>query len=258
VVVNCGAIPESLVESELFGHERGAFTGADRLRKGKFEVAVGGTIFLDEIGELSLASQSRLLHVLQDREIERLGGEGRRIPIDVRVIAATNRDLAKMVSSRTFRQDLFFRLNVISIRVPALRERPDDIPLLANHFALKCAVQAGRPVSGISPDALSLLQRYSWPGNVRELENTIEGAIAMGETDQLLPRDFPDFPSAPPSESEPATRFYDALELAARDVCTSALRASKGNCTRAANLLGLHRNSLYRLIHKHGLERLLD
>src|SRR6266566_5425185 len=169
VVVNCGAIPENLVESDLFGYERGAFTGADRQKKGKFEAADAGTVFLDEIGELSLASQTRLLHVLQDKQIERLGGEGRRIRVDVRVIAATNRSLEQMVAEGTFRQDLFFRLNVLPVRTPSLRERPEDIPLLADHFARKWAAHADRKVSGVSQEALAVFQKHAWPGNIREL-----------------------------------------------------------------------------------------
>ena len=162
IVVNCGSIPEELVESELFGYEAGAFTGAVRQKKGKFEAADTGSIFLDEIGELSLASQTRLLHVLQDREVERLGGEGHRIHIDVRVIAATNRNLEQMVADGTFRQDVFFRLNVLSIRTPSLRERPEDIPALVRHFLEKNAGQAERQVCGISQEALA--RQYSTAG----------------------------------------------------------------------------------------------
>jgi transcriptional regulator with PAS, ATPase and Fis domain len=250
VIVNCGAIPDNLIESELFGYERGAFTGADRQRKGKFEAAHGGTIFLDEIGELSLLSQARLLHVLQDREIERLGGEGRRIPIDVRVIAATNRDLKSMVTAGTFRQDLYFRLSVLALRTPTLRERPEDIPLLAQHFAKKA----------ISPEALRALQSHTWPGNVRELDNVIQRAVAVGEADEILTRDLPaDFACSPATESTARVRnFHEALEETARNLCVAAFKAARGNCIVAAGLLGLHRNSVYRLIRKYRLEHLLD
>ena len=260
VVVNCGAIPDNLIESELFGYERGAFTGADRQRRGKFEAAHTGTIFLDEIGKLSLLSQARLLHVLQEREIERLGGEGRRIPIDVRVIAATNRDLPAMVSAGAFRQDLFFRLSVFTIRTPTLRERPDDIPLLARHFASRCGEQTGCPVRGISPAALDALRSHRWPGNVRELDNVIQRAVAVGETDEIRLEDLPpDFNSAPALERVSTIRnLHDALEETTRDVCVAAFRASQGNCVKAARLMGVHRNSAYRLIRKHRLEHLLE
>ena len=259
IVVNCGAIPENLIESEFFGHERGAFTGADRLRKGKFEAAHTGTLFLDEIGELSLRSQARLLNVLQDREIERLGGEGRRIPIDTRILAATNRDLAAMVASASFRQDLFFRLSVLSVRTPTLRERPEDIAPLALHFALKSAAQSGRRVSGISAEALRALESHSWPGNVRELDTVIQRAVAVGETEAILRADLPpDFSSVHAAVSNTTVRnFHDAIEQASRDVCIAALKAAQGKCVVAANFLGLHRNSLYRLLRKHGLEHLL-
>jgi len=260
VVLNCGAISDNLIESELFGHERGAFTGADRQRKGKFEAANTGTIFLDEIGELTLLSQARLLNVLQDREIERIGGEGRRIPIDVRIIAATNRDLTAWVASGAFRLDLFFRLSVFSIRTPTLRERTEDIPLLAQYFAFNCGKQAGRPVSEISSDALAALMAHRWPGNVRELDNVIQRAVAVGETRSVLLEDLPpDFSSVSFAERVSKIRnFHEALDEAARAVCVAAFRASQGSCVKAARLLGLHRNSLYRLIRKHRLEHLLD
>ena len=260
VVVNCGAIPESLMESELYGYERGAFTGADRQRKGRFEAAGAGTIFLDEIGELSLASQARLLHVLQDKEIERLGGEGRRMRIDVRVIAATNRNLEQMVTDGTFRQDLFFRLNVLPIRTPSLRERPEDIPALAYHFALKCAVHAERRVVGVSQEVLAVFQKYTWPGNVRQLENLVQRAVAMGETEQMLLQDLPkDFLAADVSNPRAKVRrFYQAMDETAREVCIEAFTAANGNCLAAARLMGLHRNSVYRLIRRHGLHHLLE
>jgi len=254
VVVNCGAIPESLIESELFGYERGAFTGADRQKIGKFEAAGGGTIFLDEIGELSLASQTRLLHVLQDKEIERLGGEGRRIDIDARVIAATNRNLQRMVADGTFREDLYFRLTVFPVRTPALRERPEDIPALAHHFALKSAVDAERRVLGISQEVLAVFQKNSWPGNVRQLENVVHRAVAMGETEEVLLRDIPhEFVFNPLVGRSKVRKFYDALDETGREVCIAAFAAAEGNCAAAANLMGLHRNSVYRLVRRYGL-----
>jgi DNA-binding NtrC family response regulator len=259
VLVNCGGLPENLIESELFGHERGAFTGADRRKKGKFELAHGGTIFLDEIGELSLAGQTRLLHVLQDKQIERLGGEGQRIPVDVRIIAATNRDLDQLVAEGAFRQDLFFRLNVFALRTPSLRERAEDIPSLAQHFALKCAGEAGRSISRVSSAALEIMQKHTWPGNIRQLENVIHRAVAVGETEQVLPQDLPsEILAATSFKAVPkARRFYEALDETAREVCIQAFTASKGNCVAAAQLLGLHRNSIYRLVRRYGLRDLM-
>jgi transcriptional regulator with PAS, ATPase and Fis domain len=259
IVVNCGAIPENLVESELFGHERGAFTGAERQKKGKFEAADGGTIFLDEIGELSLASQTRLLHVLQDKEIERLGGEGRRLRVELRVISATNRNLEQMVAAGTFRQDLFFRLNVLPIRTPSLRERPEDIPALAHHFAVACGVHAERQVVGVSREVLDVFQKHPWPGNVRQLENVIQRAVAMGETEEVLLQDIPEnFLPAVPGSGARVRRFYDAMDETAREVCIEAFTAAEGNCAAAAELMGIHRSSVYRLIRRYRLENLLD
>jgi transcriptional regulator with PAS, ATPase and Fis domain len=259
VVVNCGAIPESLIDSELFGYERGAFTGAYCRQIGKFEAANTGTIFLDEIGELSLASQTRLLRVLEEKEIERIGGGGRRVRADARVIAATNRDLHKMVSEGTFREDVYYRLNVILLRTPALRERREDIPALAHHFALKAAIQAGRRLAGISPELLDMFQSHPWPGNVRQLENLIQRAVAMGETEYLVPGDIPqDFSCAKTVEMKPKVqRLYDALDETGREVCIAAFTASQGNCAAAAQMMGLHRNSVYRLVRKYGLNHLL-
>src|SRR5262245_21192393 len=188
VAINCAAIPETLLESELFGTEKGAYTGASQ-RKGKLETAEGGTVLLDEIGELPLPVQAKLLRVLQERRFERLGGT-RSIPVNIRWLAATNRDLKQAVQSRTFREDLYFRLQVITIRMPALRERREDIPLLAGYFALRFSKTCGRPVKGISPAARARLTHYDWPGNVRELENTIERAIVFGSGDYVLPEDL--------------------------------------------------------------------
>ena len=182
VAINCAAITETLLESELFGHERGAFTGAIAQKKGRLETADGGTVLLDEIGELSPALQAKLLRVLQEREFERVGGT-RSIAVDFRLVAATNRDLEQAIAAGTFRRDLYYRLNVVSLAVPPLRERPEDIPLLANHFARRHAANMKRRVTGVSPEALACLMAYDWPGNVRELENAIERAVVLGSTD---------------------------------------------------------------------------
>jgi transcriptional regulator with PAS, ATPase and Fis domain len=260
VVVNCGALPENLIESELFGHERGAFTGAERLRKGKFEAAGAGTIFLDEVGELPLFAQTRLLHVLQDREFERIGGEGRRIRMEARVIAATNRNLEEAVAQGRFREDLYFRLNVLYIRAPRLRDRPEDIPALAHYFAVSCGAGTDRQALGVSDEAIEVLQRHPWPGNVRQLENIVQRAVAMGETEYVLRRDLPTafLLDTLPAPQVKVRRFYEAMDETARDACIAAFQASDGNCVVAAQLLGLHRNSVYRLIRRYGLQHLLE
>src|SRR6204780_2373525 len=193
VSVNCGAFPETLLESELFGYVKGAFTGANQNRRGLFEVADQGTIFLDEIGEMTMPMQVKLLRVLQERTVRPVGGTSE-IPVDVRVIAATNRDLDRQVTEGTFREDLYYRLNVIPIRVPGLRERSEDIPLLANHFLKKYAPAAGKSIHGVAPASLEALAGYDWPGNVRQLENTIERAVALEATNELrveLPAERP-------------------------------------------------------------------
>jgi two-component system response regulator PilR (NtrC family) len=190
VALNCGGVPETLLESELFGHMRGAFTGADANKKGLMEVAEGGTVFLDEIGEMNATMQVKLLRVLQDRRFRRLGGT-EEVQADIRVIAATNQDLEKLVATGRFREDLFYRINVIPMHLPPLRERRDDIPLLAEHFLSKYAQQMKKPVRSIAHDSLALLQAYGWPGNVRELENVIERAVALEPTPAILPDSLP-------------------------------------------------------------------
>ena len=185
VAINCAALTEALLESELFGHEKGAFTGAIAQKKGKLEIAAGGTVFLDEIGELSGSLQAKLLRVLQQREMERVGGMVV-IPLDIRIVAATNRDLEEAVKKGLFRQDLFYRLNVVTLKAPALRERTEDIPPLAEHFAKKYAAECGRKITGFTPEAQARLRAYDWPGNVRELENAIERAVVLGSTDTIL------------------------------------------------------------------------
>src|SRR5207244_13205493 len=212
VAINAAELAESLLESELFGHEKGAFTGAIAQKKGKLELADGGTIFLDEIGDLAASVQVKLLRVLQEREFTRLGGT-RPIKLDVRVIAATNKDLDEAVKSGAFRQDLFYRLNVVTLRLPPLRERPDDIPLLATFFAKRYAAKCKRHVQGIAPEARACLTRYSWPGNVRELENAIERAVVLGSTDRISPEDLPE--TVLESAGGPApTNYHELLQAA--------------------------------------------
>jgi transcriptional regulator with GAF, ATPase, and Fis domain len=251
VAINCAALAENLLESELFGHERGAFTGALAQKKGKLELADGGTVFLDEVGELAPTLQSKLLRVLQERELERVGGT-RPIKVDVRILSATNRDLPAEVSAGTFRRDLYFRLAVVSIRLPALRDRLDDVPALARHFLSVYARKCGRRVTRISPAAMERLLGYGWPGNVREFENAIERAIVMGSADEILPEDLPDSlleapPSAAPqsgSNEDLQSRIVDAKRRAVLEAFHKAGR----NYTQAAKLLGVHPNYLHRLI----------
>ena len=249
VAVNCAALAESLLESELFGHEKGAFTGALIQRKGRLEIADGGTIFLDEIGELSPALQTKLLRVLQEREFERVGST-RTIKIDIRVLAATNRDLEAAISQGSFRQDLYFRLNVVKLDMPALRERPEDIPMLANYFAAKYADKCNRKVVGISAEAQKLLVNYEWPGNVRELENAIERAIVLGTTDYLLPEDLPEavLETDAPAADSSASNYHEGVTRTKKQIIIDAMKKSKGSYTAAAKLLGVHPNYLHRLV----------
>src|ERR687885_979062 len=215
VKVNCAALPETLLESELFGHEKGSFTGALSQKKGKLEVADGGTLFLDEVGEMSPTMQAKLLRVLQEREFERVGST-RTIRVDVRVVAATNRDLEEAVRAGLFRQDLYYRLNVVSFEMPPLRERREDVPLLATHFAAKYGAKFKRKVTGVSPQARECLMSYDWPGNVRELENAIERAVVLGSTASILPEDLPETileaePSSPGASPTPVTKYHHPL-----------------------------------------------
>ena len=246
VVINCAALAETLLESELFGHERGAFTGAIAQKKGKLEVADGGTVFLDEIGEMPLPMQSRLLRFLQDHRIERLGGT-QSIGLDVRIIAATNRNLDEAIARGIFRADLYHRLNVVKVTMPPLRERREDISLLASYFAAKYSKACKRTVNGISPSARALLQSYEWPGNVRELENAIERAIVLGLGDIIETDDLPE--RIMENEGKlPIAKYYEAVKHAKRELILNALEQAKGNYTEAANALGVHPNNLHRLI----------
>ena len=246
VAINCAAIPEALLESELFGHEKGAFTGATAVRKGKLEAAEDGTLFLDEIGEMAPLLQAKLLRALQQREFERLGGN-RLLSFNARVVAATNKNLEQAIKSGEFRQDLYYRLNVVSVVSPPLREHREDIPLLALHFANQYAAKCKRSFKGIVAEARSLLLQYSWPGNVRELENAIEHAIVMGLTDEILPEDLPD---ALLEEQASALegRYHDTLNETKKQLVLTALDEAKGSPVDAARLLGIHPKYLHRLI----------
>jgi Nif-specific regulatory protein len=250
VAINCAALTESLLESELFGHERGAFTGALVQKKGKLELADGGTVFLDEVGELAPALQSKLLRVLQERELERVGGT-RPIKVDIRLLSATNRDLPASIAAGLFRRDLYFRLSVVAIHLPALRDRRDDVPLLARHFVDVYARKCGRRVTRISPMAMHVLLAYHWPGNIRELENAIERAIVMGTSDEILPEDLPESlletASAPAATSAPEDLQTIVADAKRRAVLAAFHKAGR-NYTHAAKLLGVHPNYLHRLI----------
>jgi two-component system response regulator AtoC len=261
VPVNCGALPPDLVESELFGHARGAFTGAATAKAGLFAEADGGTIFLDEIGELPLATQVKLNRVLQEREIRRVG-DNVAIKVDVRVIGATHRDLKAEAQVGRFREDLFYRLNVFPIRLPPLRERAEDVPLLASHFLEKHARAMRREISEFDPEALRLLASHPWPGNVRELENAIERAVAISSGPSILSRDLPAELASPtsPLSTGPALAampYREVVEQAqdrvSREYLAALLTEFHGNVTRAAARAGLERESLHRLLKKHGL-----
>jgi Nif-specific regulatory protein len=248
VAINCAAITETLLESELFGHEKGSFTGAVAQKKGKLEVAEGGTVFLDEIGELAVPMQAKLLRVLQEREFERVGGT-RPIKLDVRLIAATNRDLKEASKTGSFRADLYYRLNVVSLHMPALRERREDIPMLAAFFAAHYGEKIKRRVAGLSPEARTALTRYDWPGNVRELENAIERAVVLGSTELILADDLPDsILEETAASGEPVSALHDAVRDAKIAVIERAIEQANGNYTEAARILGVHANHLFRLI----------
>jgi DNA-binding NtrC family response regulator len=245
VVIDCAALPETLFESELFGHERGAFTGAVAARRGLLETASGGTCLLDEIGELSPALQAKLLRALQERTVRRVGGN-EPIAIDVRFLAATNRDLRKAVEESRFREDLYFRLDVVSMIVPPLRERPEDIPLLAQHFLSKHAASTGKAVGGFARETLALLERHAWPGNVRELEHAVERAVALGSSELLLPDDFPPGLREPGPRGLTLPRPHMTLDEVKRWYIERVLVETGGNKLRAADILGVDRRTLYR------------
>ncbi|HEV8441197.1 MAG TPA: sigma-54 dependent transcriptional regulator [Methylomirabilota bacterium] len=253
VAVDCTALPEGLFESELFGHERGAFTGALSVRRGLFEAAAGGTCFLDEIGELSAPLQAKLLRTLQEQAVRRVGGNDW-IPVNIRIIAATNRDLRKQVEEGRYREDLYYRLNVVAITLPPLRERSQDIHLLARHFLDKYARLSGKALKGFAPEALALLSAYHWPGNVRELENAVERAVALSSSELIMPEDLPPQPraeSAPPLVV-PGSRL--TLEEVKRWYVSKVLEDVGGNKLRAAEILGVDRGTLYRMLRRQVVE----
>lgn len=253
--VNCAALPESLIESELFGHEKGAFTGAISERKGRFELAHGGTLFLDEIGDLSPLIQVKLLRALQEREIERVGGT-KPITVDVRVIAATNRDLEQLMAQGKFREDLFYRLNVFPIHVPPLRERKSDIPHLVDHFIEKYNQRHQKNVKRIASTAINLLMSYHWPGNIRELENTIERAVLLANEGVIMAHHLPPtLQTAQSSKTEVFTNLEEKLDQIEKEMILDALKATHGNYSKAAKLLGLTERKMGLRIQKFGLDK---
>jgi len=254
VAINCAAITETLLESELFGHEKGAFTGSYAQKKGKLECANGGTVFLDEIGELPPGLQAKLLRVLQERELERVGGT-RPIPVDIRVLAATNRNLEEAMKSGLFRQDLYFRLNVVALTMPPLRDHKQDIPPLAAYFVEKHSTRCSRPVKPIAEAARACLMSYDWPGNVRELENAIERAVVLSVSDTLLLEDLPEqILDLNPSPDYSSAKYHAAVQDLKKKLILSAVKESNGNYTDAAKGLGLHPNYLHRLIRNLNLK----
>ena len=249
IAVSCGALPDSLLESELFGYEKGAFTGAEHTKKGRFELADQGTLFLDEIGDISLKTQVDLLRVLQQQEFRRLGGQAE-ISVDVRILAATNRDLQKAISENQFREDLFYRLNVIAIHVPPLRERKDDIPLLVKAFIRRYCMEMNKEIVKIAPSALKLLTDYDWPGNVRELENVIERALVIGRSPEIVTDDLPF------SRQEIGTgKLPNSLKIMERMHIARILEDTQWNISEAARLLEIDRQTLYNKIEKYKIEK---
>lgn len=258
IKVNCSALAETLLESELFGHEKGAFTGAHKRKMGRFELADGGTLFLDEIGDIRPSTQLKLLRVLQERQIERVGGEDT-IHVNVRVVTATNKDLKQEVAEGRFREDLFYRLHIIPIELPPLRDRPSDIALLVEHFITKLAQRTRSDVSGIAPDALKVLQQYSWPGNVRELENVIERALVFADGEQLVMQDLPpmitgrtanDLLPIPDGERS----LPEILESLEHQLILRAFKQAEGVKTETARLLGIKPSALYYKLEKYNID----
>jgi DNA-binding NtrC family response regulator len=251
IALSCGALPDTLLESELFGYEKGAFTGAAHTKKGRFEMADGGTLFLDEVGEISLKTQIDLLRVLQEKAFRRLGGT-EMIRVDVRIISATNRDLQQAIAQGVFRSDLFYRLNVVGLHLPSLRERREDIPLLAKHFLRRYAIEINKKIERLASSALELLMEYGWPGNVRELENAIERAVVISPGHELTAKDFTFLQPNPGLSSAPSARNLQELE---KQHIHRILEENRWNISKTAVDLGIDRVTLYNKIKKYGFER---
>jgi two-component system nitrogen regulation response regulator NtrX len=253
IKLNCAAIPKDLVESELFGHEKGAFTGAVQSKKGRLELADGGTLFLDEIGDLSLEAQSKLLRAIETGEVERVGGT-RTQTCDVRFVAATNKDLAAAIERGDFRQDLYYRLDVLPLHVPPLRERQSDVPLLAGHFLAQCCAAEGRAPKRIADETMALLEDYHWPGNVRELRNVMERATVLVPGDEIRPEDVAAWLAPPPAGEDPGG-LRGEIERREADAIRKALESANWNVTQAASGLGIDRTNLHRKMRKYGIAR---
>ena len=256
VAINCVGLSKELLESELFGHEKGAFTGAHQLKKGKMELADGGTVFLDEVGDVSPEVQTKLLRFLQELEFERVGGT-KPIRVDVRIIAATNRDLDRAVKEDRFREDLFYRLNVVAIKLPPLRERKEDISYLSHHFLERFSREVKKKFTGIDDEAWKKLLAYDWPGNVRELANVIERAVVLGQAPKITSRDLPPavFAAGPEAPRPDGLSYHEAMEGHRRQLILSALTRAQGNRAATAKALGLHRTHLMKLIKSLGIEK---
>ncbi len=259
VEINCAAIPQELIESELFGHEKGSFTGAQEGRKGKFELAGGGSLFLDEVGDMSLATQAKVLRAIETQEFQRVGGS-RKIRVDVRVIAATNKDLSREVKSGSFREDLYYRLNVIPIVVPPLRDHREDIPALVDYFLKSIAADYGRAPKGISPEAVRRLSAYSWPGNIRELRNVVERLVIMSTAESIEEKDLLFLDNFPDREPERADDYLgygglkEAKEAFERDYLAKKLSENNWNISKTAEALGVERSNLHRKIKAYGID----
>jgi DNA-binding NtrC family response regulator len=258
VVINCVALTETLLENELFGHERGAYTGADKMEKGKIEMADGGTVFLDEIGDMPPGLQAKLLRVLQDHEFNRVGGT-RLVRVNIRVIAATNKDLKQAVKAGAFREDLYFRLNVVNLILPPLRERAEDIPALAQHFLKRHAQDAKRPHMTFTPEAMDALTCYHWPGNIRELDNAIARTVILSPSDEIGPDQLPVSPAEVPADDlstvdDENVSYHESIERYSRGLILQALRRARGSQTKAADELGLQRTYLARLIKQKNIQ----
>jgi DNA-binding NtrC family response regulator len=252
IKVHCAALSESLLESELFGHEKGAFTGAVSRKRGRFELAHMGTVFLDEIGEINQNVQIKILRVLQEKTFERVGGE-ETVEVDTRIISATNKDLKSEIETGAFREDLFYRLNVVNIHIPPLRERKEDIPLLVAAFIKEFAGENGKPVEGIDPKARAMLYNYSWPGNVRELRNCIESAVVMSKEHVITPDDLPPSVASDSESNFVRIELGTSMESAERELIRANLAAQNGNKSRTAEILGIGRKTLHRKISEYGL-----
>ena len=253
VIVHCAALSETLIESELFGYEKGAFTGAENIHKGRFELADGGTIFLDEIGEVNLATQVKLLRVLQEHKFERVGGE-KSIEVDVRVVAATNRNLEDEVKAGKFREDLFYRLNVVRIEMPSLRERMDDIPLLMHAFLREFNIENKKNIKGFDKASKSAMIKYSWPGNIRELKNAVESAVVMCTGDEIKMEDLPRALRAQGEEKTISIPIGITMDEAEKIIIQENLAANKGNKSRTADILGIGRKTLHRKLEELNIE----